>query len=48
MSIITLEQASTIIDVALAKDRELNLKPLTFSVLDAGGHLVALKREAKS
>ena len=48
MSNVTLEQASTIIDTALAKGRELNLKPLTFAVLDAGGHLVAFKREDKS
>ncbi|MBK18771.1 MAG: GlcG protein [Rhodospirillaceae bacterium] len=48
MSNITLEQASTIIDAALAKGREMDLKPLTFAVLDAGGHLVAFKREDKS
>jgi len=48
MSNITLDQASTIIDAALAKGREMNLKPLTFSVLDAGGHLVAFKREDRS
>ena len=48
MSNITLDQASTIVDAALAKGREMNLKPLTFSVLDAGGLLVAFKREDKS
>ena len=48
MSNITLDQAATIIDAALAKGREMNLKPLTFSVLDSGGHLVAFKREDKS
>lgn len=48
MSNVTLEQASTIIDTALATGRELGLKPLTFTVLDAGGHLVAMKREDKS
>ena len=48
MSNVTLEQASKIIDVALATGRELGLKPLTFAVLDAGGHLVAMKREDKS
>ena len=48
MSNITLEQASTIVDAALAKGREMDLKPLTFAVLDAGGHLVAFKREDKS
>ena len=42
---LTLEQASTIIDKALEKGRELGFKPLTVAVLDAGGHLTALKRE---
>ena len=42
---LTLEQASTMIDAALAKGRELNLPPLCVAVLDAGGHLKALKRE---
>ena len=45
---VTLAQASTIVDQALAKGRELNLHPLTVVVLDAGGHLVAMKREDKS
>jgi len=45
---ITLAQASTIVDVALKKGRELNLRPLVVAVLDAGGHLVAYKREDKS
>jgi uncharacterized protein GlcG (DUF336 family) len=42
---LTLEQASIIVDKALEKGRELGLKPLTVTVLDAGGHLTALKRE---
>src|SRR6188768_1564192 len=45
---VTLAQASTIVDVALKKGRETNCAPLTVAVLDAGGHLVALKREDKS
>jgi uncharacterized protein GlcG (DUF336 family) len=45
---ITLAQASTLVDVALKKGRELNLKPLVVSVLDAGGHHVVYKREDKS
>jgi uncharacterized protein GlcG (DUF336 family) len=45
---VTLAQASTIVDVALKKAREMNLAPLTVAVLDAGGHLVAFKREDKS
>jgi uncharacterized protein GlcG (DUF336 family) len=42
---LTLQQASIIVDKALEKGRELGLKPLTVAVLDAGGHLTALKRE---
>ncbi|MDR5646945.1 GlcG/HbpS family heme-binding protein, partial [Burkholderia cenocepacia] len=45
---LSLEQASTIVDAALAKARELGCKPLTVTVLDAGGHLVAAKREDNS
>jgi uncharacterized protein GlcG (DUF336 family) len=45
MSGLTLVQASTIVDEALRKGRELGLAPLTVVVLDAGGHAVALKRE---
>ena len=48
MSVITLTQASTIVDAALKKGRDSNLAPLTVAVLDAGGHLVAFKREDKS
>jgi uncharacterized protein GlcG (DUF336 family) len=42
---LTLAQASIIVDKALEKGRELGFKPLTVAVLDAGGHLTALKRE---
>jgi len=45
---VSLAQASTIVDVALKKARDTNLAPLTVAVLDAGGHLVAFKREDKS
>ena len=45
---ITLAQASTIVDVALKKGRETSCATLTVAVLDAGGHLVAFKREDKS
>jgi uncharacterized protein GlcG (DUF336 family) len=48
MSNVTLAQASVITDKALEHARGLKLKPLTVAVLDAGGHLVALKREDKS
>ncbi len=43
---LTLEQASIIVDKALEKGRQLGFKPLTVAVLDAGGQLKALlKRE---
>jgi uncharacterized protein GlcG (DUF336 family) len=42
---LTLAQASTIVDAALAAARTANLQPLTVAVLDAGGHLLVLKRE---
>ena len=45
---LTLAQASTIVDTALKKGRETNCAPLTVAVLDAGGHLVAFKREDRS
>ena len=45
---VTLAQASTIVDVALNKGRETGCAPLTVAVLDAGGHLVAFKREDRS
>src|ERR1044072_7394332 len=45
---VTLAQASLIVDTALQKGRETNCAPLTVAVLDAGGHLVAFKREDKS
>ena len=48
MTALTLDQASTIVDQALAKGRELKLQPLTVVVLDAGGHLKAMKREDRS
>ncbi|MDE0060014.1 MAG: heme-binding protein [Defluviicoccus sp.] len=45
MARLTLEQAATIVDVSLAKGREMGLNPLTVSVVDDGGHLKAFKRE---
>lgn len=42
---VTLEQATTIIDGALAKARQMNIRPLCVAVLDNGGNLKALKRE---
>ena len=45
---VTLAQAATIVDVALKKGRETSCAPLTVAVLDAGGHMVAFKREDRS
>jgi uncharacterized protein GlcG (DUF336 family) len=45
---VNLAQASTIVDAALAKGHETNCAPLTVAILDAGGHLVAFKREDRS
>lgn len=42
---LTLSTAETIISAAQEKAKELNLKPLTIVVLDAGGHAIALKRQ---
>jgi uncharacterized protein GlcG (DUF336 family) len=42
---VTLAQASTIVDAVLKKARELKQMPQTVVVLDAGGHVVAAKRE---
>ena len=45
---LTLAQAATIVDVALKAARDRKFAPLSVAVLDAGGHLVAFKREDKS
>lgn len=45
MTSIPLSQASIIVDAALEKARELNLRPLAVTVLDPGGNLVVVKRE---
>ncbi|WP_291729996.1 heme-binding protein [Leisingera sp. F5] len=45
MAKISLDQARTIIRVALDKGHEMGLKPLSVVVLDAGGHVQAFERE---
>lgn len=45
MSSLTLAAASIIVDAALAEARRQGFAPLCVAVLDAGSHLVALKRE---
>ena len=42
---IGLDVASALIAAALDKGRELDLKPLSVAVLDAGGHLIAFQRQ---
>lgn len=42
---ITIRKARTIIKTTLAKGKEMELKPLTVIVLDAGGHPIAFERE---
>lgn len=48
MTRLTLKQADAIADGTLAKGRELGFAPLTVAVLDAGGHVVVLKRDDRS
>lgn len=45
---LTLSAASIMVDAAMAEGRRLGLAPLCVAVLDAGGHLLALKRDEKS
>jgi uncharacterized protein GlcG (DUF336 family) len=45
MTNLDLAQASAIIDTAIAEARKRKLSPLAIAVLDAGGHLIAFKRE---
>ncbi len=40
-----LQQASALIDAAIAEARRQGLAPLAVTVLDAGGHLIAYQRE---
>src|SRR5262245_64233842 len=45
MARLSLAQASTIVEKALSKGRELSCAPLAVAVLDEGGHLKAFARE---
>ena len=45
MTRISLEQADAVVVAALAKGADLGLKPLSVAVLDAGGHLIAFRRQ---
>jgi len=48
METLTLEVADLIVNQALQKGREMGFVPLTVAVLDAGGHLIVLKRDDNS
>jgi len=48
MPALTIAQASTIVDVTLQKGREAKFAPLAVAVLDAGGSLVAFKRDDRA
>ncbi len=43
-----LDKAAAIVDAALAAGSEHRMNPLTVVVLDAGGHMVAMKRSEPS
>jgi len=45
MSKLTLAQANKIIEVALAKAREMKVRPLAVAVLDEAGHVRSLQRD---
>ena len=45
MAEITLRKARSIIKTVLAKGREMDLKPLSVVILDAGGHVKSFERE---
>jgi uncharacterized protein GlcG (DUF336 family) len=42
---LTLSQANALIDAAFTKGAELGLKPLTVTIHDPGGHLIACQRQ---
>jgi len=42
---LTLSQANALIEAVIAKGAELGLKPLTVTVHDPGGHLIACQRQ---
>src|SRR5260221_1888540 len=48
MASLSLESASRIVEAALERPAADGLNPLTVAVLDAGGHLVAFKRQDRS
>lgn len=45
MTLLTLDQAQTIVSAALQKAREMDFEPMTVCVVDAGGTIKAMSRE---
>lgn len=45
---LTLQQANTIVDAALAKANALGMQPICVVVLDRGGHALVLKRDERA
>lgn len=45
MGKLSLAQANTMIEAAFAEGKQRGLKPLTVTIHDAGGHLIALQRQ---
>jgi uncharacterized protein GlcG (DUF336 family) len=45
MTLLTLDQAQTIVSEALKKAREMDFEPMTVCVVDAGGTIKAMSRE---
>ena len=45
MNRISLDQANAMIDAAFAEGAKLGLKPLTVTIHDPGGHLIAMQRQ---
>jgi uncharacterized protein GlcG (DUF336 family) len=43
--LLTLKQANTIVESALARAREMNIQPIAVVVLDSSGHVVSAQRE---
>ncbi len=48
MDFLSLSIADRLVSAALQKARQMKFKPMSVAVLDAGGHLVAFKREDRS
>ena len=48
VQVLTLAQASKIVDEALSVARQAKMQPMTVVVLDAGGHVVCCKKEDQS